>query len=66
MNSKSGFLRRVVILIAFGWFYAQIVLNTDALVANPEHRSLLRVLLFVAIGYGIVHMLAVRLGDRGG
>ena len=58
---RSGFLRRVFMLVAFGIFYSYFVINSQ-IIWNPEHRVWLHWLLIGAIGWGVISMLADRLG----
>ena len=59
---KSGFLRRVAILLAFAWFYATVVISNEEWFPDPQHREWLHWLLYGAITWGVVTMLADRLG----
>ena len=59
--NKSGFLRRVAILLLFAIFYSHFVLKDSQLIQNEQAREFLHVLLYAAVAWGIVTMLADRL-----
>jgi len=58
---RSGFLRRVAILLAFAWFYARFVLGTSQFIQDPEKRLYLRWFLYAATVWGIITLLSDRL-----
>jgi len=62
--NKSGFLRRVVILLLFVYFYSRFVLNNSQFIQDEQSREFLHVLLYAAVAWGIVTMLARRLKGR--
>ena len=59
--NKSGFLRRVVILLAFGFFYSVFVLSNSQISMDEDHRKWLHWLLIGTITWGIVSMWADRM-----
>ncbi len=60
--NKSGFLRRGILLFVFGWFYSRFVLNGSQFIWEPEVRRWLHWLLYAGIAWGVVTLLAERIG----
>ena len=60
--SKSGFLRRVALLLGFGWFYSRFVLNSSHFNWSPEVRQWLHWILCAGIAWGVITLLADRIG----
>ena len=58
---KSGFLRRVAILLLFAWCYARFLLSDGQFIQDPATREFLRWFLYAAIAWAILTMLAQHL-----
>ncbi len=58
---RSGFLRRVVILIIFAWCMHHFVLSGSQYIEDEQQREFLYWFMFAVVGFGVVTMLAERL-----
>ena len=61
--NKSGFIRRVVILVVFAVCFERFVLSDGQYIAEASSREFLKLFLWGATGFGIVTLLAQRLGS---
>lgn len=60
--NKSGFVRRVILLLTFAWAYARFVLSDAQFIQNEQRREYLCWFLYAAVAWGIVTLLAQRMG----
>lgn len=64
--NKSGCLRRVVILLIFGWGFNRFVLEGELLPMRPDQQEFIRQFMWVAIVFGIICLFAQRVGPGSG
>ena len=65
MNRKSGFLRRVAILIGFAWFMNAFVISDSQFITDPAQQGSLRLFMYLAIAWAIVTLFVQRSGKPG-
>ncbi len=62
--NRSGFLRRVVILILFAWCMHHFVLSSSQYIQDAQQREFLYWLMFVCIALAVVTMFTERLAGE--